>query len=466
MEFELDILGQQPLLNLYTQITLAYPIAHDEEACHSAIVTTLNTGLHRLFSSFPWLAGQVVQQGASESSSGVFKIVPFPEHEPLVVKDLCNDPLIPTFATLRTTKFPYSAAVLDESYLAPRRTIPGDPHEPASRPTFLVQATFIRGGLLLTFVAHHMTMDMVGQGQVMSLLSKACHNEPFTDDELAIGNMSRRQLIPLLDSGDMAAFEHLIAKPVPTTAVSSATNEKAALPPPQPPKSSWVYFSFDASSLTALKAYASQTVPSGFISTDDALNALIWQATMRARLPRLTSPNAATYDKFTFSRAVDMRRFMGLPETYPGLYQSLSYATAPTAQEVAEQPLGGLAWQLRQTLDSENLVHQTRGLATLIHQAMDKDRTGISMTATMDASKDVMFSSWSKVDQCCRLTFGMGLGTPVAIRRPKLVPVEGLMYLMPKSAEGEIAAAICLRDEDLDRLRQDTEFLKYAQYIG
>ncbi|KAG0259081.1 hypothetical protein DFQ27_004241 [Actinomortierella ambigua] len=477
MEFELDIVGQQPLLNLYTQLTLAYPIDNDESALPT-IIATLQGGLDRLFKGFPWLAGQVVQFGASESSSGIFKIVPFQEqeqHAALVIKDLRHDPAIPAFASLRDAKFPYSAAILDEGYLAPRRTLPGDPNEPSSRPTLLVQATFIQGGLLLTIVTHHMTMDMVGQGQVMSLLSKACLNEPFTDEELSIGNMPRGQLIPFLDSIDMAAFAHQIAKPAISPSSSASTNNDA---PPSPPKCTWAYFSFDAPSLAALKADASQTVPSGFVSTDDALSALIWQATMRARLPRLgsctttttssltntTDNNNNNNNKVTFARAVDVRQLMGLPTTYPGVVQTMAYTTATTAQEVVEQPLGVLAWKLRSSLDGKQLAHQTQGFATLLHEAEDKSQ--LSLTATMDASKDISFSSWAKVEQCHRLTFGMGLGRPVAVRRPKLPPFESLMYLMPRTVEGEIAAAICLRDEEMDCLKADSELLKYGQYIG
>ena len=40
------------------------------------------------------------------------------------------------------------------------------------------------------------------------------------------------------------------------------------------------------------------------------------------------------------------------------------------------------------------------------------------------------------------------------------------MYLMPKAPDGEIVAAICLRDEDMERLRVDEGFTKYARFIG
>jgi hypothetical protein len=64
------------------------------------------------------------------------------------------------------------------------------------------------------------------------------------------------------------------------------------------------------------------------------------------------------------------------------------------------------------------------------------------------------------------MDFGLGLGTPEAVRRPRFVPVEGLGYLMPRRASGEIVVAICLRDDDLLRLRSDGEFANFGTYIG
>ncbi len=77
----------------------------------------------------------------------------------------------------------------------------------------------------------------------------------------------------------------------------------------------------------------------------------------------------------------------------------------------------------------------------------------------------MMLSSWAKYD-CYDLDFNLGLGKPDAVRRPAFVPIESLFYLMPKRPDGEIAVALCLREEDLERLKSDKEFMKYANYVG
>jgi trichothecene 3-O-acetyltransferase len=221
------------------------------------------------------------------------------------------------------------------------------------------------------------------------------------------------------------------------------------------------YFTFHPASLTALKSLATNTIalPSGYISTDDALSAFIWQSVIRARLPRL-NPTAES----TFARAVDVRRYLDIPQTYTGVMQNMTYHTY-TLQKLVEEPLGGVASQLRSAVDPEtsNLGYNTRALATFLNRTSDKNI--FSVTATLDLSVDIMLSSWAKID-CYELDFNLGLGTPEAVRRPQFDPVESLIYLMPKTLDGEIAVAICLRDEDMERLRADEEFAKYGRYIG
>lgn len=455
----LDILGQPSLFKLYTQICFCFSVA--DASSHLAIINMLTSGLERLSASFPWLAGKVVNEGSGEGNSGIFMIKPLEEIPRLVVKDLRHDPSVPMIDALRRANFPFS--MLDETIIAPLKTLPGSSDESASdsAPVFVLQANFITGGLLLTFVGQHITMDMTGQGQIMHLFSKACRNEQFTSEELSSGNLARRNLIPLLDDSYKEGSElaSQIVKPTPFHPISNDTNDHSA--PPSPPKCTWTYFTFNPISLTSLKSLATKTktLPSGYISTDDALSAFIWQSVIRARLPRL-NPTA----KSTLSRAVDVRRYLDIPETYPGHMQNMTYHTY-TVQKLVEEPLGCVASQLRSALEpkTSNLGYNTRALATSLNRSPDKNL--LSVTATLDLSADIMLSSWAKLD-CYELDFNLGLGKPESVRRPQFEPVESLIYLMPRALDGEIAVGICLRDEDMERLKADEEFAKYGRYIG
>ncbi|TDL22073.1 hypothetical protein BD410DRAFT_789156 [Rickenella mellea] len=434
-DYYLDILGQQPILNIYTQICLCFPVA--DASSHSAIINTLTKGLERLSASFPCVAGQVVNEGSGEGNTGVFKIKLLEKFPRLVVKDCRDDPSMPTMDDLRRANSPFS--MLDESVIAPRMTLPGSSGEV------------------------HQAMDMTGQGQIIDLLSKACRGGQFTSEELSSGNLARHNLIPLLDHSYQPGSEldHQIIKPTPSHSIPGDTIDGSTTPSHPPPRCTWTYFTFNPASLTALKSHATKSLPlsSGYVSTDDALSAFIWQSIMRARLPRLDSTAEAT-----FTRAVDVRRYLDIPATYPGMVQNLRYHTY-TVQKLVEEPLGRVASQLRSAVDhkTSHLAYDTRALATLLDRTPDK--TGISLTATLDLSTDVMLSSWAKLD-CYELDFNLGLGKPESVRRPQFVPVESLLYLMPKALDGEIAVALCLRDEDMERLRSDEEFAKYGRYVG
>ncbi|KFG83046.1 putative trichothecene 3-O-acetyltransferase [Metarhizium anisopliae] len=417
MDVCLDIFGQQPRLNIHTQICLCF--AMPSHVAQSAIVSTLTSGLERLSASFPWVAGQVVVEGASAGNTGVFKIKELRDIPYLAVKDLGTDVSAPTMARLRQANFPMG--MLNESVMAPRHTFPTaddmSRNDPGS-PVFLVQANFIVGGLVLTFLGQHQAMDMTGQGQMMRLLSKACHGESFTSDEKFSGNLPRQTVVPLLDNyhGGPELARHLAT---PATAPNRNGLDDAG----EPARIVWESFSLDPTSLASIKSIAVKTLPSGssYVSTDDALSAFIWQSIMRARLPRLP-PDTET----TFARA------------HPG----------------CEPP-----WNPDTTI----LPFHTRALATYLHGQADKSH--VSPVSSLRVPVDVIVSSWAKTDSYA-LDFNLGLGNPEAVRRPWFTPLQSFVYFMPRKGDGEMALAVCLAEEDMERLKADEQFTTYAMHGG
>ncbi|KAL6231089.1 transferase family-domain-containing protein [Aspergillus navahoensis] len=384
----LDILETPPTLHrLYTQICSVYPVP--EPSAHEHI-------------AFPWLAGVVVNEGATEGVTGTFRITPTAE--------------IPFVA-----KFPFT--MLDESFIAPCMTV----NPPGSSvgliadtgPVFAVQVNFIRGGLILTFVGQHNVMDMAGQATIINWLSRACHNLPLSVEELSIGNMDK----------------------------SKSSSQKATTTPWEGPSvSSW----HSAATSQGLKSLATQTKDPrcGFISTDDAICAFIWKCVSRARVSRLKPETPST-----FARAVDARQCLGISNKYPGVLSNMAYSKS-SLELIIEEPLGIIASHLRRQLDPKvrDLAYDTRALATFLNRSVD-------------VSSGMSLSSWAKVN-LYDLDFNLGLGKPEVVRRPRFVPVESLIYMMPKSLNGALAVALCLRIEDWERLNADEEWKKYATYIG
>ncbi|KAG8628924.1 hypothetical protein KVT40_002789 [Elsinoe batatas] len=448
---DLDVFGHQPPLHkLYTQIALCYAVA-DAEATH-ANIEVIRGGLTVLSKSFPWTAGQVVQD-----EKGNLRIQNLDKAPRLTIKDYSNDKEIPSLEQMRRAKFPFS--MLNESIVAPCPTLSHSIDGPV--PTFLVQANILRGGLLLTFNAGHDVMDLVGQHFIMHLLSKACKGEPFTPEDLTIGNPNRPSMIPLLDTnyhpGPELAPQRI--PPAPTTSTPEGTAPTSPFPPSSP--ATWSYFLFSPTSLAALKSHTTSTLPSSspHISTDDALTALLYTRLTAARSSRLPPSTP-----ISLARAVDARRYLSLPGTYPGLCQNMTYHTF-SVEELVSLPLGTIALDLRCAIDAatSDVGFRTRALATALTRATAEERAGFSFTANIDGPKDMMLSSWSKVEM---YEVDFGWGKPEAVRRPGFDGVEGLVYFMPKRGDGEVVVGVFLRGEDLERLRRDEVWGRWAEFIG
>jgi len=443
----LDSFGQQ-ILPIYTQICFCFSV--DDAQSYPRVIETLETALEKVQEQFPWLAGRVVDEGATSCRTGVFKIKSLGEAPRLAVKDLRDDSSFPSMEALRLAKFPITA--LNEDIVAPRKTSisAGDLAGPE---VFLVQATIINGGLILTFLGQHQAMDGIGQDHIIRLFSKACRHEAFTDEELSICNLTTTSAtIPQLDPS------HDVPPTVSTYQIVDPNNQSTFGQNSAP--CSWAYFSFNKTSLETLKSTASQTCPpTTFISTDDALSAFIWKSITLARLPRL---NPATPS--TFARAVDVRALLSLPVLHPGFVQNMAYNTL-TISDLLSMPLGVLAASLRSKIDPQTstLAHDTRALATLL--ATSEDRRSVSFAALLKRTSDVFFSSWVKMG-CYGYDFGQGLGRAEAVRRSRSHVTEGLAYLMPKTREGEVGLVVCLSEEDMLALRGDREFGRYAEYVG
>ncbi|KAL1856618.1 hypothetical protein Plec18170_003587 [Paecilomyces lecythidis] len=453
--FYLDILGQQPKINrLYTNITLCFPLPGDSDSPIKAIGETLTKGLGRLSASFPWVAGKVVQD-----DDGNFKIQPFEKSPQFIYRDdhYGNPQDVPDWTILERAKFPFS--MLDEPSIAPKKTVMVS-NEESPTPVFLIQANLISRGLLLTFSAQHGSMDMRGQAQVMHLLAKACRDEPFTNLELHSGNMDRKNIIPLLNGSDLGPDRW-----IPMNTVSEGDKTKTfSMKSQQQPENdcTWAYFLFQDASLNTLKSIALTTTPlGGFVSTDDALSAFVWQSITRARLPRIAKTNTIQYNS-TLSRNVDVRRHFGIPDSYPGLVTTATIHTA-AIDVLLQESLGTLAADLRSALNPTSLKHKTCRLATIISENKNSDMASFVPKGVPEL--DVRISSWAK-ENCSSLDFGFG--KPVAVRRPRFREGarEGLVYFLPKSLDGEIAVGICLRNEDMEQLKTDQQFSKFGTFIG
>lgn len=442
----LNIFEQRPCWErLVTNTALCFELT--ETANTTAIVESLQDALDRLTNSFPWLAGQVINEGRNlqEGNSGIFRIVPRSDRPQIIVKDHKQTPSVPSIQSLKQSG--YAVAMLDESIFAPRPAVKMIPAK--EKAVLLIQANFLSGGLVLVFSGDHAAMDGPGQYQVMQWFCKACHGEAFTPSDLEVGNMSRRNMIPLLDSTYEQGAE--LSPLIPPTSPPGLQSPRAP--------STWATFQIPAQAVAEIKATATATSTSAYISTDDSLSAFIWQSIARARLQRLppTTPSTA-------SRAINVRKTLGVPPSYPGLVQNNLFH-ALTLSQISTSPLGAIASLFRETLTrcSPSLGFYTRALATALSRSTDKN--AFRVTANMDLSLDLIISS-STTSDLYDLNFPLSLGQPEAVRITQQPPFEGIAYLLPMARDGDATIVLCLRDGDLAALGADEEFRRYARHVG
>ena len=449
LSVELDMLGKQPLLNMYTPLCFFYETPEQEV---EDLENILRKGLHKLTDAFPWIAGQVVEDGPG---SGFTKIVPRSSHTtPELVEEHRGDRM-PPFKKLVEKSFPFE--LIDEKLLCARESHIGQ-QEAASTdfPVLVVQLNHLEGGVILGFVTHHTTCDITGMGSILSLLNKACRNEPFTESDLRIGNRHLDPPIQLLE-------EDIKVKGNPRLEmqVTPESDENHVAPAHLPPPTGcrWEYFSFSPESLKQLKAKATKDIPEGgpaFVSTDDALTALIWQCVTRARGQHKDTEAEGSI----CARAIDVRPFLGLPLNYPGMMQNETYTKA-SPRELKNFSLGALASKLRQDLIAEDLKKDTQALITLMTH--DSDKGKYSLACGVDWTRDTMISSWSKVNGY-NMDFGLGV-KPTCVKRPRFNPVPGLVFMMPKRGDGEISVATCLHGGEMDNLKKDEDWTTYAEPV-
>ena len=195
-------LGQMPQVATYTLLTLGFPIKDDAD--QDEVVTLLKKVANEMTVSYPWLAGQIFNEKSEDEvdpNSGVYKVVHYTTHEGpskfIHVKE-CRD-LCPSYADIIKAGAPLS--MLDGDVISPAYGFPHLYPANVAQPVVLIQANFIRGGMLLTSCTHHLTMDANGHEQFIRQFARLCRNESLLEEHVRMGNADQQTIVPPLNKG-------------------------------------------------------------------------------------------------------------------------------------------------------------------------------------------------------------------------------------------------------------------------
>lgn len=313
-------------------------------------------------------------------------------------------------------------------------------------------------------------MDCVGMGEITRMLAKTLSSEALSNTELAHGNQPRDHAIPLFGTayqpplGPGTELDDVYLKPTSFSTPAGFANIDMTSPP------RWVYLNFLPASLHRLKADATHqgldpNIP--YLTTDDALCALLWQHVHQARHARLGSAYPTR-----LGRVVNVRKCFGLDGYLGNMGDTVEYLDDGAGGGICKKPLGAVASRLRAGLQGTQyagaIKHHMQALATMLDRYQgEEEKSKLGFGANIDFNKDLYMSSYTKVFPCCEWSFGPLLGVPEAGRRPQLAnsALPGLFMFMPRSKTGDLAVAAALSEVDIAALRQDEIFMSYAEFL-
>ncbi|PIG85466.1 hypothetical protein AARAC_007094 [Aspergillus arachidicola] len=223
-------------------------------------------------------------------------------------------------------------------------------------------------------------------------------------------------------------------------------------------------FYFSPESLQELKAEASPvhaSVPSDqkWISTNDALSALLWRTVMKVQWPLETLEGDPPS---VFNIAIDGRLRTEPPVHSDTLGCVLEYVavSAPIRKIVGSTNIADLAILIRKAILKADKQF-TDDLVALIEKLEDVDR--LVPTAFLDVPGfNCVQTSWINF-KLYSLDWGSLLGYKIdAVRSPHVGIIHGLQVVLPAPPDGGVEILVGVEESCLDKLLQDPLWMKYA----
>ncbi|NJR31520.1 hypothetical protein HC762_02040 [bacterium] len=384
----------------------------------------------------------------------------------------------------------------------PRELISACPdRRPDTEPALILDVTviIIRGGLLLAIFLHHGATDGASIGTI--ICGQLCRN--------VVDSPSRSTA----DLAKSAEAESLIRSPLslipPKHPIGLHREYTSALrmlgqnpaPPPKAPLPSAVtshIFFFSDSALESLKASlnilleASPDTSIPWITTNDALQSLLWHHLTRARIPSVD--NNPLPDTATLIIPVNMRRRINppIPHTYLGGAVALAPATVPLSVlhpsrlHSTQTPDASLPGGSQEEADKAYLLPTAKVIHGVVARCDDtylrevlaltqlqsSMREMVDLNANIAAGLDLCINSWAALpiyDESPDAggDLGMGLGLPDFVRKPWSRDAGGCIILprdrrQRDGREPGLEVLVQLKTEDMHRLLQDSDFMGYV----
>lgn len=460
-----DLVSLSPLDQImprvHVRLVLCIPTQGSSEQDHAIVFSALEKGLQQTLVEIPYLGGVV---GEDKHTSGKVHIAPGPGVS-LRLKNVKHDPKL-SYQKLKESHFPLSSFGGDVK--APSDMISLGPNPPV----MAAQVNIVQGGVLLAIGIHHSAMDAAGYSTVLQtwashtrtyfLSNAASGDEVAKSSSLSSDSLDRNPLMkastkaavdPRVKIKDHPQYKLELTPPAKESEHPPAAPPEFKIPPMDP-----TVFYFAASKLAALKQSASP-IPS-FISTNDALCALLWSSITRARTLPESSTEGQGSPSSRLGFAVDGRRRLAppLPPSYVGNVNIYASTRLPISTLSKKANLNSIASSIR-TAVTEIDNDRIQDIISLITSLPNV--TDLKQGFNSFLGPDLAISSWRDMG-LIGLDWGTGIGKIEAVRIPK-VGFDGLCVVLPALTDGGLEVLVGLEDGAMERLKADETFMAVAE---
>lgn len=354
-------------------------------------------------------------------------------------------------------------------------------------PALLLQANYVHGGLLLAFSFFHSVLDGMGamlllklwaqnarglQGAYESSIPTLTIHPDSHDrarlDEIWIDEKRRTSL-----KSDVTSHEQLRLLGL----LPAKTCEQETLPEPTDIVMASKIFYITAESLKALTARCagdSLSTSAPKITANDAIMALLWRCTMRARARASPSSEEYAQDAVThLDTTLDGRALISepLPSTYMGTLIFIATTSMSVGALIEDSGLAlpRAARQIRNAVSS--ITRQQTMEAYGVAASLDNYATSLRHPFASMRGNEVCVSSISSLNPS-ELSFSdkffLNAGRPGHVRPPLLEfgTLCRRLLVLPMQPSGGIELLVELPSEEMGNLEEDYEFCECAKMCG
>ncbi|KAJ5010476.1 Acyltransferase easC [Colletotrichum sp. SAR 10_99] len=441
-----------------------FPFQLPQDYDPEAITDIFRRSLQATKDRFPTLACEAVPDPDARQANAL-KLQKITDHEiePVIINDLRHsETFTASFEELKAKHFPVSSFSAEVFTRCPIWPAPGQ-----RVPITIVQANFIRGGLILNWNLFH----LVGDGQAfynwirvwaeetrraqnLEILDPVGYPDRiYTDRQIAYDSP---QTLPKGKAGRLEDHPEytIVTDPATQLAKIATTNGHVGQ-----------IFYLSKDSLEGLKRDAQPKKNDGsFVSTNDALSALIWRSIMAAQfdVSQLDGSENSVYNI-----AIDGRG-RSQPPIHPeamGSFLGFIQVELPIKKILEADNIAALSLLIRKAIIAMDKDFSGSFINDVVQLVNNQSDLGALIpTSFLDVpGQNCAQTSWEKF-KMYDLDWGHALGGKIAaIRSPSCGILNGMQIMYPQHPDGGREMLVGIYEDCLEKLCNDPIWTRYAE---